>query len=227
MHTRPRRSSLRPAIAVVLAGAAALAVAGCNIVGPLGYLVAGDPKVKPQFTLQRDKKTVVFVDDRASVLPNRSTRERMAKAAETTLASSKVVQRELVIDSARLLPVITGERFGKPAGIVEVGESVGADVVVYATVDQFSLSPDGAQFAPLASMRVKVLSVADRKRLFPTGDQEWARVDIAPEVRTQTPPRTLGERAQAERELADKAGRAVARLFVEFDPRQDDRRIGD
>lgn len=217
--------TLAPRRVALLAGIA-LALGGCNIVGPLGYLVGGDPKVKPQFTLTPERKTVVFIDDRASVLPNRATRDRIAQAAQKALADEKLVRPDDLIPAERLLPVITAERFGRPSGIVEVGEAVGADVVIYATLDAFSLSPDGSQFAPVASFRVKVLDIKNKKRLFPTGDQEWCPVTITPKVRPENPPKTLGERTAAERTLAEQTGLGVARVFFEYDPKLDERRIG-
>lgn len=209
------------------AAATACGLSGCNIVGPAAYFIGGPAKVKPQFELPEDRPAIVFVDDRASALPSRSTRQRIAKSAERTLLDGKAVAKSDIISSDALLPIATQERFGKPTGIAQVGEMVGAEVVVYATVDVFMLSPDGQQFSPMAAARVKVVDAKTRERLWPPNDQEWAPIEARVPTKTGTVPRSIGERTAAEYELADTLGRNIARAFVEYAPEEVSQRVGD
>ncbi|MCC6321503.1 MAG: hypothetical protein IT438_08740 [Phycisphaerales bacterium] len=212
---------------LILSGAAVagLLTAGCNIVGPAVYFIHGPEKVKPQFVLPPERSTVVFVDDRGSVLPTRATRQRIAKATEQTLLAGKT--KSEIISSDALLPIATQERFGKPTGIAQIGESVGAEVVVYAKVDSFGLSPDGAQFAPVATAQVKVVDAKTRKRLWPVDDKgEWVPVEAAVPTATSGIPRSHSERAVAENHLAELLGRNIARIFVEYEAEDVAKRVG-
>jgi hypothetical protein len=71
----------RHAAVALVALLAAVPPAGCNIVTPIAYLVGGLPKVDPIFVLE-ERKTVVFVDDRANVISSsgRSIRLTIAEA---------------------------------------------------------------------------------------------------------------------------------------------------
>lgn len=216
---------LRLALAGVLMLAAA--GAGCNIVGPAVYFIGGPAKVKPQFTLPDDRPAVVFVDDRGSVLPTRATRQRIAQTAERTLLDGKAVSKSEIISSDSVLTVSAQERFGKPLGIAEVGRAVGAKTVVYATVEQFTLSLNGQEFEPTAKLRVKVIDSESRRRLWPGADREWFELTIKPERRSANLPRTLAERSNAEYALAEETGRGLGRLFVEYVSEDVAKRVGD
>ncbi|MFN7020062.1 MAG: hypothetical protein ACK4WH_01880 [Phycisphaerales bacterium] len=202
-------------------------LSGCNIVGPAVYFIHGPAKVKPQFELPPDRPAVVFVDDRSNILPSRAVRSRVAKSAEQTLLKGKAVAKSEIISSDALLPIATQERFGKPTGIAQAGELVGAEVVVYAKVESFRLSPDGQQFAPIATASVKVVDAKARNRLWPTAESgEWQTVEASIPTRTGALPRTISERSLAENELADILGRNIARLFVEYEAEEVSQRVG-
>jgi hypothetical protein len=222
-----RAALIIPIASIALCLAAALALPGCNLVGPAAYFISGPAKVKPQFQLPADRPAVVFIDDRGSVLPSRSMRQRIAKAAERTLLDGKAVGKSEIISSDALIPVAMQERFGRPSGIAQLGEKVGAQIVVYATVDSFLLSPDGQEFTPVATARVKVVDAKTRARLWPENDTEWAPVEARVQTKTAAMPRTLSERTLAEHELADQLGRNIARLFVEYVPEEVAKRVGD
>jgi len=78
--------------AIVIATCASLSVAaGCNIIGPASYLIAGPEKVPAAFTLDPDRTTLIFIDDPGSQLPGREARLAMGKRAEEELLSRKLV----------------------------------------------------------------------------------------------------------------------------------------
>lgn len=205
----------------------ATSLSGCNIVGPAAYFIGGPAKVKPQYLLPKDQSAVVFIDDRANVLPSRAARQRVAKAAEQTLLDGKAVGKGDIIGSDAILAFASQERFGKPTGIAEVGQAVNAATVVYATVDTFALSPDGVEFAPFATARVKVVDSKTRRRLWPGADREWATVDFKTPTRLGSAPASNAERIKAEDALAENLGIAIARLFVEYSPEDVAQRVGE
>lgn len=225
MRPSPSASTVTASLVALLLTYAALP--GCNIVGPAVYFIHGPAKVKPQFELPPDRPAVVFIDDRNNILPSRAARSRVAKSAEQTLLKGKAVAKSEIVSSDALLPIATQERFGKPTGIAQAGELVGAEVVVYAKLEGFGLSPDGQQFAPTAVASVKVVDAKARKRLWPTSENgEWRTVEASIPTRTGTLPRTLSERTLAENELADILGRNIARLFVEYEAEEVSQRVG-
>lgn len=206
---------------------AAVVLAGCNIVGPAAYFIGGPAKVKPQFVLPRDKSAVVFVDDRANVLPTRASRRRVAQSAERTLLDGKAVGKADIIGSDAILSIAAQERFGRPTGIAEIGKAAGAQTVIYATIDSFGLAPSGQELAPIATARVKVIDVESRRRLWPGSDREWMPVTARLPIRPATAPRDTSARAKLEDELSEFLGVSIARLFVEYVPEDVAQRVGD
>lgn len=202
---------LRAACAVA-AFAGVLSLGGCNIVGGAALLVGGPEKTPAVYELPEKTKTVVFIDDRASVVSNRATRQRIATTTEATMLEGGAVTGDLVA-SESILRITASERFGKPRGIAEVGRDVGADTVIYATVDQFSLTQDGTSLSPLAVLRVKVIKAADSTRLFPAAPQEWFTLEVKMPARPTGVAKSAGEQARMEQELADETGKRLGRLF--------------
>jgi hypothetical protein len=207
-----------------LLGAGALAAGACNIVGPAVGLMA-DEKVQAAYALDPKRPTVIFIDDRASALPSKMVRQRLAKAAEGALLEAKVLDADLISSDA-LVAAVAAERFGKPRSIADLGQAVGAEVVIYAAVDAFSLSRDGQEYSPTAVLRVKVIDAKDAKRLWPEDERTAVPLTISPPVRTGTMPKTASDRAQAEGELAEVAGKSLAKLFFKHSVHEANPRVG-
>src|SRR5204863_9264442 len=128
---------------------------GCNIVAPVFYLVHGPEKTKKMYTLDPKRTAVVFVDDRANRIPRRASRVAMAEEAEKTLLKGKAVKDMVSTQSAML--AAGKDIHGQPVPITEIGRAVKADIVIYATIDDFHLTTDGQTFSPGAVFRVKVI----------------------------------------------------------------------
>ncbi|MBY0263776.1 MAG: hypothetical protein K2Q20_15635 [Phycisphaerales bacterium] len=221
----PRISPTTTAL-TLLAAAALAGLVSCNILGPAGYLIAGPEKAEALFALPKDKTTVFFVDDRNSILPSRPVRQTIAQSAEKALLSGKVLTADL-ISSDSILPVTTSERFERPRTIAEVGQAVGAKTIIYATVDAFGLTPDGAAYNPGAVLRVKVIDADTQKRLFPEGtEKEWQVLQVTTDTRTAALPKTVGERTIAEQEFAKLVGLRLGQMFIKHEARDANPRIG-
>lgn len=194
-------------------------VAGCNILGPAGYLVSDD-RTPAAHRLDPKRTAVVFVDDRNSVLPTRALRQRIAAAAEKEILGAKLLDAD-VISSESLQQVVMAERFSRPRSIAEVGRAVQADQVIYAAVDSFTLSPDGSQHAPSAKLRVKVIDAKNDARLFPPDDSTSGAggkdpaftVSIEERVRATPLPRSTAEVMKEQQEVADELGKRLGSIF--------------
>jgi hypothetical protein len=126
-----------------------------------------------------------------------------------------------VIASQSLEAVASRDRFTKPQGIVEVGEAVGAKTVIYATLDTFVLSTDGSTFQPTASMRVKVVDIEKKVRVWPPEPEEWYTLSLTRPPKTKDVPASESERMRAAQEFADRLGIELGNLFVKHEEVRD------
>lgn len=203
---------------VAVASIAALAAfmsAGCNIVLPAMYIVQGPPKVDAQYKLDKSRVTVIFIDDRLNRAPRRSLRVVAADTAEQTLMQKGVLPEEKVITTRAAMRVAAQEEFDAPMTIAEMGRTVGAEVVVYATIDAWTLSPDGVTLSPGARVRVKIIDATNDVRLWPPDSGGYP-------VTAALPPQTAPLASNADRDqmnlaLANALGTKIARLFFEHE----------
>ncbi|HVU64092.1 MAG TPA: hypothetical protein VHC70_08955 [Phycisphaerales bacterium] len=206
----------------------ALGLAACNIAGP-GLWLLSDDRTPSVYQLDSKRTTVVFIDDRNSVLPVHALRDRIAKAAEAQILDHKLLDADLV-SSDSLQSVVAAERFSRPQSIAQIGRSVGADQVIYATVDKFQLTPDGSQHAPSAILRVKVIDARNDVRLFPAkaegGKDPSYELAIGEQVRASALPSSNADRLREQQELADSLGRRLGELFFKHSSRDPDSKIG-
>jgi hypothetical protein len=197
---------------------AAALLAGCNIVGPAYYLIHGPEKVKKQYTLDKAKPTVIFIDDRANRVPRRTLRLAIAQEAEKNLLKSKTVVDMISAESAML--AAGHDRYEQPIPIAEIGRAVKAEQMIYATVDGFTLSPDGQTYSPVAQLRVKVIDATSDKRLWPTEDGGFP-ITVHVVSKTSPMPTSTSSRYQAEDELAKQIGLELAWLFIDHEAEHD------
>lgn len=200
---------MKKTLASLIIVAAAL-VAGCNIVGPLFVAFAPPPRVPKEYTIDPNRSVVVFVDDRSSRLPRRTLRLTIAEQTQRLLMSEGVSRK--VVDARAALAATSGETASSPMDIATIGRAVQADLVVYVSVDEFTLSNDGQSMTPMTQLAVKVIDAREDRRLWP--DERAGRtLVVKPSSTTKTPPRSSAELAKAEESLAQYAGVAVAQLF--------------
>lgn len=193
---------------------ALLAAPGCNIVGPIFYLVHGPEKVKKAYTLDKTKTTVVLIDDLNNNVPRRALRVTIGEEAEKTLLKEKTVKDMVSTQSA--LAAAGTDKSGKPLSTAEVGAAVKAEVVIYATVDAFSLTSDGAALSPIAKVRVKVIDTAKDVRLWPE-DPRGFPLTVRPFAKAKQLPTSTSARYQVEDELAKQIGGEIAALFYDHE----------
>jgi hypothetical protein len=205
-------------LAAAALGAGMLPLGACNIVAPIGYLVHGPEKVPAAFDLDPKKSTVVFIDDsRASVLPSRAARRKIGETAESVLLNDADIEK--VIASQDVMAVADREKYSKQMGIVELGEAVGADVIIYVTMETFEIVQEEANFTPKATGRIRVVDVKEKKQIFPGELAKTHLLEVTAPPRTSALPSNTSERAKVQLELAERFGRALGNVFVRHEKR--------
>jgi hypothetical protein len=211
------RTALRRAAGTALLltlTACALSLPACNIATPVFFAVHGPGKVQARYTLDPELKTVVFVDDPASKTATRTLRSDIASAASEALLRKGVVKT--MIDSRGVMTAATKDRYGQPMSISELGRTVDADIVIYAAVTEFTLSPDNATYRPAAGLAVKVIDARSGQRLWPE-DAGGSIVRLNPKFGVGDAPATRSEMARAQSALARQLGLALAQAFYKHE----------
>lgn len=192
-------------------------IAGCNIVAPAYLLIAGPEKVPAQHELEKARPTVVFIDDRSNRLPRRALRQTIGEEVQRLLLADRALTD--VIDTRAAITVASQDRVGQSMSIVDIGRAVKAEVVIYATIDAFSLTTDGESYSPVATLRVKVVDVVTDKRIWPEEASGFPLTLTFP-PRSSEVPRNLTEVRAAEDDLARRVGLGLAQLFMKYERTQ-------
>jgi len=189
-------------------------IPGCNVITPVAYAIHGPQKIDPVYSLTEELKTVVFVDDPSSRVTQRRLRYSIADRATKELLAKRILID--MLDPRGILTAASSERYGELSSIADLGKSVGADIVIYAVVTEFSLTPETGSYIPQAMLRVKIIDVATGERLWP--DDEMGLVaNIQMPQRAGAAAERSGDRIQTEQELAQRAGLGLAQLFYKHE----------
>lgn len=196
--------------------AAASALAGCNIVGPLAVIAAGPDETDALCELDQNLNYVIVIDDLKSRVPRRSLREEISVAAEEALLNEGAVAKGKLIAGKSALRLSADEdQFGTPLSVAELGERLGADAVIYVAMERWTLSRDGGTFSPSVIGSVKVVSARDNQRIWPPGGGVGYRLVMEPNTKVNNVeiPNDIAQRAQAEQAVARQFGLALAQTF--------------
>jgi hypothetical protein len=201
-------------LSIVLAALTLLHIPGCNVLTPVAYAIHGPGKVEPQFTLDETLRTVVFVDDPSSRITQRRLRYSIADKTTKELLEKRILVD--MLDPRGILTAASNEQYGMQMSISELGRLVDADIVIYAVVTDFSMSPETGAYLPRASMRVKLIDTRSGERIWPT-DERGHMINVQIPQRPGTGPSSTGERVEIEQTLADRAGLGLAQLFYKHE----------
>jgi hypothetical protein len=201
------------------------ALHGCNIVGPVAYIVDGPPTKEAEFKLP-DVPTVVFVDDRDSVVSPVSLRRIIADtASENLLVDQPLVRgpvlKTVIASQDAMALAARQDRKDSMMSIEKIGESVGAEQVIYVNMVSFKDTPDGFTPRPVAVCEVKVIDIVNNRRLYPEGGNQDARV-VQTMIREVDPSlySTRSSRLKVFEALALEVGQDVAKLFYKHEIRE-------
>ena len=208
---------------LVLGAAAALLACtmhGCNIVAPIVIATAPEPTVPAQYTLQ-NRRTVVFIDDRNNHISPTALRRVLADRTTEKLMEKGIISPDNAIRPRDALALAaSNDRNGSLMSIGEIGEAVGAEVLIYVRIEAFSSSVDGYKPQPAGGSLVKVMDITNQTRLFPDVESEesWARVSTVGKEVSQKLYESRVSQRQIFEMLALEMGDDVAELFYDHAP---------
>jgi hypothetical protein len=196
---------------------------GCSWIAGTASVLSPPKKVEAKYPLP-DKATLIVIDDPRGLVNSPSTLRRIATATRSVLEAEEVIvvggfvgQDELSGYRAEL-----GEDYGRTS-LAALAIRLNAKQVIHAEVTGFQIGLGGNVIRPAISMNVKVFDLDERARVFPSGESTAGGVDLGATVwplQSQMPARDLtgqsAARSIAVRDLADQAGRDIARLFFDW-----------
>ncbi len=215
-----RRGAVR-LMGCVLAAATVLAC-GCNIAAPVAYAITGPGKVKKVTSLDEERSYVIFIDDPSSKVASRRLRGEIATTAQDALLKRGVVKN--MIDGRSAFTAASGERYGERLSVQEIGQSVKADVVIYALLTQFTLGEEIGTFRPSATLQVKLIESSTGDRIWPPDVETMYPLVVSMPQRPGMVPSTVSELQKAQQELADYSGLALAQMFYDVEVNRSNRR---
>lgn len=195
-----------------------IGMSGCNIAGPVAWAVSPVPTRPAVFELA-DRPTVIFVDDPRGVLGYRQLRRVIADRASQELLSKGAMTT--IISSRDAMAIVDqNDRHSEKLSVAAIGQSVGAEQIVYVQILQAMPSLDGQTAQPAGVCTVKVIDVTRGERLFPIveDDQEDAgRAGHMLQVITPQQASEMPSLLQSFQVLADRMGSDIAKLFYEHE----------
>lgn len=207
---------------LIVAGAASACLGACNILGPAAFIAVGPGKAPAAYELA-DRPAVVFVDDRANAIPlnSQATRRKIADGVTRELLDRELLTK-MVAPQDAMAYARRSDREGALLPIGKIGEGVGAEQVIFIEMVTFSGSPDGIQPRMTASMRVRVVDVVNRTRLFPDpATEEQARdVQVVSPAMSLERYRTERGRRELQQVLAALCADKVSKLFYRHTPEE-------
>lgn len=201
---------------IVAAGSASLP--GCNIVAPIVSVVHGPEKVYAVYKLDSNKKTVIFVDDPANKIAQRRARAQIGDAAQTELLRKNKIKEGNMIDTRSAMAVAANG--DGSLSITEIGEAVGAEVIVYALVTRFDLTSDGVDLDPASEIEVKIFDVTTHTRLWPPAGEPGYRSTFSGSGGNRFMPQSRTDSLRAQNELAKITGLGFSQLFYDVEKQQ-------
>ena len=211
-----------PRIVVALMLACVGLLSGCDSIGLLAEAVAPPKLIEAKYDLP-DKPTLVVVDAPSPYINNDAMLYRIAAATQAALEAEGVVTAGFVgLDQLDAYKQQLGPKYATTS-LAALAMHLDAKQVIAVEVYGYNMSMGGTIIRPKVSMKVRVFDLDEAKTVFPasidpdTGAYTGA---TAYDLTTQLPAQDLADnsstRSIATLELADMAGRDVARLFFDW-----------
>ena len=216
--------SLATLLLIVL-GAWALATTGCNIAGPVFFAVHGPGNVDAEFELDPDRPTVLFIDDPASRIAHRRYRTIIGETAQETILAKVLLTEGNLFDTRSAMAAAGRGTASEPLTIQQIGEMVGAEVVIYAKVDRFGLDSTRSPAVPSSQLAVKVFDVPSGQRLWPP-QYEGYPLRLNMPATPDNVAQSRSDQARIDESLAAFTGGGLAELFFTVEVTQSLRALG-
>jgi len=195
-------------------------LSACNYVAGAAYLVAGQDKKPAEYELP-DRPTLVFIDDRVPVIKRKVLCATIGERVSTDLMMEKVVTKTISPADAIALAK-QRDKHGNLLPIESIGQTVGAEQVIYVQILGFSLSPDSVTPKPAAMCSVRVIDVVSKTRVFPgiESNQPDRIVQVTTGDASAQMYASEPDRRKLEDALAEKLGSEIGRLFYKHIPNE-------
>ena len=207
----------------VLAAVVAGAAAGCGpVIGWFVNAFAPPQKVKAVYQPPKGKKMLVLVDDIRNPVSYEPVKRELTERLNRQLEENKVAAQTVPYQS--VLDLVTASTSFHELSVVDVGQKLGADLVLYVHVDRFSVKDDEA--SPLWQGRleatVRMVDVQrglaeKRPRLWPEDRDEGYVVEPVETQPESHPSENYGE--QLAETMAEQMADRIAKLFYDHEVR--------
>ena len=160
-----KRPALKLAMSMLLAAAAA-SCGGCTqLIAWMAAQFTPPKKIKPLYEVPKDKKILVLVEDRPFPSPYH-VKYQLTQRVNQKLIEQKIIREAIPYD--RVQDLSTARDYQQLA-VSQIGQKLGADLVLYIQVEDFALKDN--PYSPLWRARlktsVKFVDVQTGERLWP------------------------------------------------------------
>jgi len=195
----------------------AIVVAGCAPISYVSTLLIRDT-VPAAYELS-DRRMLVMVDDPGEQLGSAVLANVVADRITNDLKQGDIVTQFVPLTELQALADTLGDDY--PATPIDlIGRRLGAAQVLYVKVEALELFAEPSMLRPRARVQVKVIDAERSERLFPapTGGEALG-YDLLVEMHHRYGDNAdPGDSALLMREVADRIGRDVGRLFYRYQP---------
>ena len=212
--------------------AAALSAPGCEGISGIATFLMGSPKVEAVYVLS-NRSTLVLVDDPEIRLGDPALAGVVASNVAYALVEHEVLQSQIVSQEDL---VQVANRLGQDfltTPIDEIGRMLGAEQVIYVSIEQTQLQVEPGLYRPAAIVDVKVIDATVGKRIFPEPVPRTSSFSVAPGHRLVVRPThrrigvvERGVKAALANKLAVQIGLDVARMFFDWKKPEPGSRLG-
>jgi hypothetical protein len=220
VNTTVRHLSATAAM-LFLGAACALTAPGCNIITPVAYAIEGPGKIDAEFQLP-NKKTVVFVDDPSNIFPRTTLRAALGDAVSFDLMAKEVLTATVATrDAIAISRARADGDASKLISIEAIGRALDCAQVIHIQPTIFDLAgrSDMQGIRPTAIVRVKVIDIDTRTRIYPVAEVLPQGREITATIREASSDslRSRTGRVELEDMLVRKIAVEVAQLFYKHD----------
>lgn len=207
---------MKSSVATLMLGFMTLFLGGCNLVSPIAYILAPEPKIEALYALE-DRPTVVFIDDRENRVSPIALRRVIADRLSQELMMRKVVTKTISPRDAEVA-ARQRDRYDNMLSIDAIGRAVGAEQVIYIEMQNFQQRTDRYTLKPWAKCKVRVIDVTNRVRLFPSAESGEIAHPVQVQMGEMRPEQynSRATRNQIAQALANEIGTTISRLFYEY-----------
>ena len=210
MMIKRKTNLLRAASLTGLAVTAILAFTGCQLIFALAEKLFPKEKVPPSFVLPANRTVLVFPDDIKCPLVYPPAKRTLAEKADKLLIEHSMAAKTIPYD--KLIDLRNAEPEFNLMSIPKIGRRLGADLVIYVSIEEFSLkdNPIDTLWRGRLTGKVKVVDVL-KGRIWPDESSGFSIKIVEPI--TDNPSRDYG--SQLARKLAERIAEEAIGLFHE------------